>query len=188
MTLATAFDITLIAADPRRDAAVIRGWLADPHAAFWGMAHLGEDEVEEYLAEVVTHPHQDSWLGLVNGRATFLTETYDPRHVLLPGVHEAEEGDLGMHVLIAPPHGHPQHGLTDEVFAAVMRWCFFTLGALRVVVEPDVRNERIARKNARAGFRVVREVAVPDGDGIKRAALSLCTRDDFAASPLGRLA
>ncbi|MEU1972938.1 GNAT family N-acetyltransferase [Microbacterium sp. NPDC019599] len=187
MTVATGFDIAIVGADPRRDAAIVRAWLADPHASFWRMAHLTEDDVADYLASVVTDPHQDSWLGVVDGAPAFLAETYDPRHVLLPGIHEAAEGDLGMHVLIAPPHGRPRHGLTDAVFAAVMRHCFQTLGALRVVVEPDVRNERIALKNARAGFRVLREVDVPDGDGVKRAALSICTRDDFAASPLGAL-
>ncbi|WP_243074367.1 GNAT family N-acetyltransferase [Microbacterium sp. SS28] len=188
-TLATEFDISLVGVDPRRDAATVRAWLANPHASFWGMGHLTEDEVAGYLAEVVTDPHQDSWLGLVDGRPTFLAETYDPAHVLLPGIHDALEGDLGMHVLIAAPQQqHVRHGLTDAVFAAVMRWCFSTLGAQRVVVEPDVRNELIARKNARAGFRILREVDVPEGDGVKRAALSLCTRADFAASALGGLA
>lgn len=187
-TTETDFEIALTGVDPRRDASTVHAWLTDPHAAFWGMGDLSEEEVCDYLAEVVTHPYQDSWLGLVDGRPAFLAETYDPAHVLLPGIHGCEEGDLGMHVLIAAPVGHPQHGLTDAVFAAVMQWCFFTLGAQRVVVEPDVRNERIARKNARAGFRVLREVDVPEGDGVKRAALSVCTRADFAASALGQLA
>jgi RimJ/RimL family protein N-acetyltransferase len=186
-TVATGFDVTLVGVDPRRDAAAVHAWLADPHASFWGMGHLTEDEVVEYLADVVTHAHQDAWLGLVDGRAAFFAETYDPAHVLLAGIHDAAEGDLGMHILIAPPVGHPQHGLTDAVFAAVMQWCFSSLGAQRVVVEPDIRNDRIALKNARAGFRVLREVDVPDGDGVKRAALSICSRADFAASPLGKL-
>ncbi|TDN91751.1 GNAT family N-acetyltransferase [Microbacterium sp. BK668] len=187
MTLAAASDIVLIAADPRRDAALVRGWLADPHASFWGMADLSEDEVMGYLSAVATHPDQDSWVGLVDGRPMFLVETYDPARVLLRGIHRAREGDLGMHVLISSPTGEPRHGLTDAVFAAVMRWCFDTLGARRVVVEPDIANEAIARKNARAGFRVLRVVDVPDGQGVKRAALSICTRADFAASILGSL-
>ncbi|MFH8248755.1 GNAT family N-acetyltransferase [Microbacterium sp. B2969] len=188
MSIATAFDIAIVGTDPRRDAATVRSWLADPHSAFWGMGRLSEEDVCDYLTAVVVDQRQDSWLGLVDGHPAFLAETYDPAHVVLTGIHDAREGDVGMHILIAPPAGHPRHGLTDAVFAAVMRWCFSTLGAERVVVEPDVRNARIAAKNARAGFRVLREVDVPEGDGVKRAALSVCTRDDFAASALGGLA
>ena len=50
-----------------------------------------------------------------------------------------------------------------------------------MVVEPDVRNAAIALKNAKAGFVVDRAVELGD----KRAALSFCTRERFAASPLG---
>ena len=59
-------------------------------------------------------------------------------------------------------------------------------GAARVVVEPDVGNRKIAAKNAAAGFRVLREVDLGRGAHAKRAALSVATRADFAASALGR--
>lgn len=188
MTVVTDYDITLAPADPRRDAPTIQRWLADPHAAFWQMSDLDVEAVCAYLTEVTTDPHQDAWIGVVDGRPMFFAETYDPAHVLLAGIHETLAGDLGMHVLVAPPDGHRHHGLTDAVFAAVMQWCFGQRGAERVVVEPDVRNERIAEKNRRAGFRVLRDVEIVDGGHRKRAALSVCSRADFAASELGGLA
>ncbi|MCP2636003.1 acetyltransferase [Microbacterium sp. HD4P20] len=180
--------IAIVPADPRRDAPALQRWLSNPHAAFWGMADLDVDAVCEYLASVVTDPYQDAWLGLIDGVPTFFAETYDPAHVLLRGIHDSLPGDLGMHVLIAPPSGHPRHGLTDAVFAAVMAWCFDELGAQRVVVEPDVRNEPIRRKNTRAGFTELREALVDEGGHLKTAMLSVCTRDDFAASALARSA
>ncbi|WP_461472070.1 GNAT family N-acetyltransferase [Microbacterium sp. HJ5] len=188
MSLVHGFDVDLVPADPGRDGATIQRWLADPHGAFWGMASLDAEAVTAYLAGVVTHPHQDGWLGLVDSAPAFYAETYDPAHVLLPGIHDRASGDLGMHVLISPPAGRPRHGLTDAVFAAVMRWCFDGLDAARVIVEPDVRNAAIRRKNVRAGFTEVREVQVVDGGHAKTAALSVCTRDDFALSELGVLA
>jgi hypothetical protein len=190
MTILTFLDspaIAIVAADPRRDAATVQRWLGDPHSAYWGMADLDVDTVGDYLASVVTDPHQDAWIGLVDGIATFFAETYDPARVLLPGIHDPLPGDLGMHVLIAPPHGHRRHGLTDAVFAAVMTWCLDELGALRVVVEPDVRNQAIRRKNLRAGFTELREVTVRDGGDTKTAMLSVCTRAGFAASDLAAL-
>lgn len=189
MTVVTTSEIgiEIRPTDPRLDAPLVQRWLAHPKSAFWGMQHLGVDEVADYLAAVASDPLQDSWLGSVDGVPAFLAETYDPANVLLVGIHDAVPGDLGMHVLIAPAEGHARHGLTDAVFAAVMRWCFEHLGAERVVVEPDVRNDRIAAKNARAGFRVLGEVEIPEGGHVKRANLSVCTRADFAASVLGSL-
>lgn len=189
MTVVTATDlaVALIAADPRRDAAVLRAWLTDPHSAFWGMGDLDTAAVAAYLDSILAHPAQDAWLGLVEGIPAFYAETYDPSRVLLTDVHDALPGDLGMHVLISPPVGEPRHGLTDAVFAAVMGWCFDELGAQRVVVEPDAGNDRIRRKNVRAGFAELREVAVDDGSHTKTAMLSVCTRAAFAASDIGSL-
>ncbi len=188
MTLPTDAPLSIVAADPQRDAATLQAWLADPHAAFWGMGHLDADAVRDYLDGVVADPHQDAWLGLVGGIPTFFAETYDPAQVLLRGIHDPLPGDLGMHVLVAPPRGEPVHGLTDAVFAAVMAWCFDELGAERVVVEPDVRNERIRRKNLRAGFTELGEVEIRDADHTKAAMLSVCTRDDHRRSELAATA
>ncbi|MFE6969115.1 GNAT family N-acetyltransferase [Isoptericola sp. NPDC057653] len=191
---ASADAVALEPVDPARDVTTLHAWLAHPASAFWRMGHLTEGEVRAYLEAVVADPDQDGWLGRVEGRPAFYTETYDPARVLLAGVHDAVPGDLGMHLLVAPPPADPGDrvpGLTDAVMAAVVRFCLAPegRGAARVVVEPDVTNRAIAAKNAAAGFRVLREVDVSEGDGpgghVKRAALSVCTRADFAASPLG---
>lgn len=184
MTLATS----IVPADPQRDAPALQRWLADPHAAFWGMGDLDVGAVRDYLSDVTADPHQQAWLGLVDGVPTFFAETYDPAQVLLRGIHDPRPGDLGMHVLISPPEGAPRHGLTDAVFAAVMTWCFDELGAQRVVVEPDARNDRIRCKNLPAGFTELRFVSVDDGDHTKTAVLSVCTRDDYARSELAAVA
>ncbi len=186
MSVATGFAVALVPADPQRDAPLLQHWLADPHSAFWGMADHDEDAVAAYLVGITGHPAQDAWLGLVNGIPAFYAETYDPARVLLPGVHQSLPGDLGMHVLISPPGGERRHGFTDAVFAGVMAWCFDELGAHRVVVEPDVRNDLIRRKNVRAGFTELREVAVDDGGHVKTAMLSVCSRAAFAASEIAR--
>lgn len=183
-------EVTIEPIDPDRDAELVQGWLAHPAASYWQMAELRVDEVREYLAGVQAGPHEAAWLGRLDGEPVFMTETYDPAHVLLADVHDALPGDLGMHLLVAPPV-NPQHGMTDAVMTAVMRFCFTDAlpdggqGATRVVVEPDVGNRKIADKNAAAGFRVLRELDLGRGAHAKRAALSVATRADFAASALG---
>lgn len=177
-----ALVVTLEPLDVVAHAARLHAWLTHPRSAAWEMGHLDVDEVRAYLDDVAADPHQQAWLGRVDGAPTFLVETYDPAHVLLADVHDAEPGDVGMHLLVAPPTGAPVHGLTSAVMREVVRFVLHDLGATRVVVEPDVTNTRIAAKNAAAGFRVLREVDLPG----KRALLSACTRADHAASPLGR--
>ncbi|MFD2795258.1 GNAT family N-acetyltransferase [Promicromonospora vindobonensis] len=186
-------EITFEPVVPVRDAELVQGWLAHPAASYWQMTGLRVDEVREYLAGIQAGPHEAAWLGRLDGEPVFLTETYDPARVLLTDVHDALPGDLGMHLLVAPP-ATPRHGLTDAVMTAVMRFCLSGggpagadagLGATRVVVEPDVGNRKIAAKNAAAGFRVLREIDLGRGAHAKRAALSVATRADFAASALG---
>ena len=166
---------------PERDALTLHHWLTHPASAFWQMTELGLDDVLAYQQRLAESTDEHAWIGRVAGRPRFMVETYDPARVQLKGVYRARAGDVGMHLLVAPADGPRLHGLTDAVMAATMRFCFATLRAQRVVVEPDVRNTAIAAKNAAAGFRVVREIDLPG----KRAALSVCSREDFASSRLG---
>ena len=159
-------------------ASLVHGWFTHPASAFWQMGGLSLDDVRAYLARVGRDRRQDSWLGFVDEEPTFLVETYDPTTVLLDEVPEVRAGDLGMHLLVAPPTGAPVHGLTSDVMRATVAFCFDELLASRVVVEPDVGNVRIAAKNAEVGFRVLREIDLPG----KRASLAVCTREDFDAS------
>ncbi|WP_324013214.1 GNAT family N-acetyltransferase [Microbacterium sp. JZ37] len=176
--------------DPARDAARLQRWLAHPRSRFWEMADLDVAQVRAYLETIADDARHGGWLGRVDGEAAFYVETYEPDTLLPPDVFRAEPGDIGMHLLIAPPAGDPKTGFTSAVMRGVMRFCLGAaqeggLGRSRVVVEPDVRNEPILAKNAAAGFRVLGEVDLRAEGRVKRAALSVCTRDDFAASPLG---
>ncbi|WP_439692900.1 GNAT family N-acetyltransferase [Curtobacterium sp. SP.BCo] len=160
--------------DPDRDAAVVQSWLAHPASSWWEMGHLDVEAVRVYLAGVQADPDQAAWLGRRDGVPVFLAETYDPASVLLTDVWAAEPGDVGMHLLVAPPPVDGRvSGLTSAVMRAVVEHCRDVLGARRVVVEPDVRNTAVHAKNAEVGFRVLREV---DVDG-KRALLSVLDTD-----------
>ena len=160
--------------DPDRDAALVQAWLAAPASSWWGMADHDVDAVRAYLRAVQADPAQAGWLLRRHGEPIAYAETYDPASVLLTDVWDAEPGDVGMHLLIAPPPsagsaGGRVHGLTTAVMRAVVEHCRDVLGARRVVVEPDERNTAVQRKNAEVGFRALRVV---DVDG-KRALLSV---------------
>lgn len=168
--------ITIEPLDLDRDLELLHAWVTHPRSAFWMMQDASPPDVRAEYDAIAANPHHDAFLGRVGGRPTFLVETYDPAHA--PGMGELPElrpGDLGMHVLVAPPEGAPVPGLTTAVFDAVMAFCFADLSVERVVVEPDVRNDAIRAKNVTAGFTELREIPMPG----KTAMLSVCPRADW---------
>jgi RimJ/RimL family protein N-acetyltransferase len=173
--------ITIEPLDVDRDGDLLHAWVTHPRSVFWGMADASVDEVWTAYARIGADPHHDAWLGRVDGEPAFLAETYDPEHSELAGHYPWRSGDIGMHVLVAPTD-RPRSGFTSAVLRTVMELCLDDPRRHRVVVEPDVRNERIAALNAAAGFRVLGRVQLAD----KVAALSTCTREEFETSRLCR--
>jgi len=176
--------ITLEPLDVERDLDLLHAWVTHPRSVYWMMQDADRDAVRAEYAAIVADPHHDAWLGRVDGRPTFLAETYDPARSPLAGLPELAPGDLGMHLLVAPPEGGPLPGLTTAVFDAVMAHCFADPAVRRVVVEPDVRNTRIRAKNVAAGFVEVREIPLPG----KTAMLSVCTRSSWSSPGRSALA
>ncbi|GAA4818101.1 GNAT family N-acetyltransferase [Nocardioides caeni] len=171
-------DITIEPLDLERDLDLLHAWVTHPRSSFWMMQDATVDDVRSEYGDIVASDHHDAWLGRIGGRPTFLVETYDPRRA--PGLADLPElidGDLGMHVLVAPPAGRPVAGLTTDVFDAVMAFCFDDPTVRRVVVEPDVRNHPIRDKNVGVGFTELREIPLPG----KTAMLSVCPREDWDA-------
>lgn len=178
--------VSLEPLDVDRDHALLHAWVTHPRSVFWQMQDATPDDVAAEYAAIAASPHHHAWLGQVGGVPAFLAETYDPARSELAGLVDLPDlrpllqpGDLGMHVLVAPTDA-PVPGFTRRVFRAVMAHCFADPAVRRVVVEPDVRNERIAVLNAEAGFVVDRLIDLPG----KRAALSFCTREAWTSSPL----
>ncbi|SDD74498.1 GNAT family N-acetyltransferase [Auraticoccus monumenti] len=173
-------EVTLEPLQLPRDLDLLHVWVTHPRSRYWGMQGADRAAVERAYAAIVADPTHDAWLGRVEGEPAFLAETYQPAHSELAAHYPVRPGDLGMHVLVAPPE-QARTGFTSAVFAAVVQHCFADPATVRVVVEPDVGNRPVAAKNAAAGFVVDRLVRLSD----KTAALSFCTREDFRTSALG---
>jgi RimJ/RimL family protein N-acetyltransferase len=168
--------------DPLTDAALLHRWVTHPKASFWLMQGASPTDVEREYMAIAAAGHHDAFLGLHDGAPAFLIERYDPAHVELKGLYDAQPGDIGMHFLVdpAPAHG-PLHGFTRAVLTAVMAFLFADPAVRRVVVEPDVRNTAVHALNEAVGFEVVEKIAKPE----KEALLSVCTRAMFEAATEG---
>lgn len=168
--------ITIDDLDLDRDLELLHRWVTHPRSTFWMMQQATVEQVAEEYARIDADPDHHALLGRVDGEPAFLLEIYDPARSPLAGRPELRPGDLGMHLLVGPPAGPRRRGFTTAVFRAAMEHCFADPAVQRVVVEPDVGNERIRAKNVEAGFVELGEISLPD----KTAMLSVCTRQQFA--------
>jgi siderophore synthetase component/RimJ/RimL family protein N-acetyltransferase len=170
--------VRLVPLDLDRDLDLLHAWVTHPRSHFWGLQGASAEKVRAEYQGIADNPHHHAWLGLDDdGSPLFLAETYDPAHSELAQHYEVRPGDIGMHVLVSPPT-RKRSGVTSAVMRAVMDFCFADPSVERVVVEPDVRNEAIERKNAEVGFVEERHVQLHD----KVARLSFCTRQAYAMS------
>lgn len=191
-TPASKARVSIRALDIDRDTANVHAWLSHPRSHYWQMTELDEAGVRDYLTGIESSADDHGWIGSVDGLDCFYVETYTPATLIPHDVLLTGAGDLGMHLLVAPPQGPAVPGLTGRIMAEVMDFCFRASdlgghGAERVVVEPDARNTGILEKNRAAGFTPIREAEITMGEETKTALVSTCTRGDFAASELGRL-
>jgi len=160
------------------DAPLLHSWVTQPYASFWGMLSSTVGGVVEEYSRIQSSGHHHALLGLDGGVPAFLMEEYQPSASPLAAAYAVQDGDIGMHLLVAPPSGGPKPGYTAAVMDAVLDRLFQKPGAERIVVEPDARNTRIHVLNERLGFQPAGLVTLPD----KQALLSFCTRQDYAAA------
>lgn len=163
--------------DLATDTELLHSWVTHERSRFWGMLDADVDDVRQAYADLLASPHHDARIGLLDDTPVFLAETYDPRHHELADHVAVDEGDVGMHFLVAPPApgAPPVHGLTRAVIETVVAEVLADPAVRRVVVEPDARNTAVHALNAAVGFEVHREVPLSD----KRALVSTCTRAAF---------
>jgi len=170
-------DLTTEPLDLDRDIELVHAWVTHPRSIYWEMPGFTVEQVRVEYQEIHDNPHHDAFLGRVDGVPSFLVERYDPCHSKLSDLPELRPGDIGMHLLVSPTDV-PVSGFTRAVMRHAVELCFADPAVDRVVVDPDVRNERITVINAAAGFVISRDVQLPT----KVAAISFCTRAGFAAS------
>jgi hypothetical protein len=164
--------------DAKADAPLLHSWVTQPYASFWGMQSASIGDVVKEYARIQASGHHHALLGLDDGFPAFLMEEYLPASSPLAAAYPVLPGDLGMHLLVAPPSDGPRPGYTAAVMDAVLDRLFAKPGVDRIVVEPDARNIKIHALNERLGFQPAGVVTLPDKDAL----LSFCTRSDYLAA------
>ena len=154
------------------DAQVIHHWVNQEYAKYWMMQGTTTEQVKEEYIRLLAH--SDIYIGAVNRQYAFLLEKYKALDEEVGRHYEAQSGDYGMHILVGPAD-RPVSGFTWQVFRFIMQFLFMDDRVKRVVVEPDVNNEKIHVLNYKAGFEYQGTIRMPH----KEASLAFCTRSQF---------
>ncbi|WP_327718007.1 acetyltransferase [Streptomyces sp. NBC_00490] len=151
--------------DPKADAEVVHGWVSEERAAFWGMNGLTQDQVADIYAHMDTLDTHHAYLLEKDGEPVGLLQTYEPEADRVSECYPVEPGDIGVHLLLAPAGadgGRP--GWSSALLGAVASYVLLGLDRKRVVVDPDVRNERAIARFLRQGFVAGERVVLPEID------------------------
>lgn len=158
-------------------ARTVHPWLASDHARFWAMQWMSLADVQTFYTDMAASHDATAYVGSHEGQAAFLVETYNPAADPIGRHYHVRAGDQGMHILIAAAE-RPIAGFSQAVFSFVMDFLFSDAAVERVIVEPDVENDKIHTLNRRAGFVYQKRVTLAE----KTAALAFCTRADYQAA------
>ncbi|MFD3788848.1 GNAT family N-acetyltransferase [Streptomyces cyaneofuscatus] len=165
--------VRLVPVDPAADAGLLHGWVTEERARFWGMADHTREQVREIYEFVDSLPTHHAYLALRDGVPAALFQTYEPDADPVGECYDVRPGDFGIHLLIAPAEGEGAvKGYTDALLTAFIGYVFSDPAHLRVVVEPDARNEKALARMVRVGFELGPEIRKPE----KTARLAFLTR------------
>lgn len=151
--------------DPHADAEIVHGWVTEERASFWGMNGLTRDQVAEVYAHMDTLDTHHAFLVLRDSDPVALLQTYEPEADRVSECYDVRPGDIGVHLLLAPAGaGGGRPGWTSALLTVVTSYVFRTLGRQRVVVDPDVRNEKAIARFLKQGFTAGPAVVLPEVD------------------------
>ncbi|MDT0395549.1 MULTISPECIES: GNAT family N-acetyltransferase [Streptomyces] len=174
--------VRVVPLDPAADAPLLHRWVSGERAAFWGMNGLTERQVAGIYAHMATLGTHHAHLVLKDGTPAALLQTYEPGADRVGDCYPVEPGDIGVHLLIAPADG-AQPGWTAALVGAIAVYVLVGLDRTRVVVDPDVANEKAVARFLRQGFTAGPVVVLPEIDlpdvylPEKKAQLAFLTRE-----------
>jgi hypothetical protein len=160
--------VRVLPLDAHADAGLVHAWVSEERAAFWGMQGLTQDQVAGIYAHMATLDTHHAYLIVKDGEPVALLQTYEPEADRVSLCYEVRPGDIGVHLLLAPAGpGGARPGWSSALLGAVTSYVLKGLDRRRVVVDPDVRNEKAIDRFRRQGFEsgpvvVLPEIDVPD--------------------------
>jgi penicillin amidase len=167
--------------DPAADAGLIHGWVTQDRARFWMMQDHTEDEVREVYSWIDEQPTHHAWIARLDGEPVSLFQDYQPAAEEVGDHVDVQPGDLGLHFMMAPP-SPAVPGFTGHLMWFLLDFAFADPAVRRILVEPDVRNEKSVALVRRLGMELGPVVQL----STKPAQLAYLTREQYAVARRSR--
>ncbi|MCF2437358.1 acetyltransferase [Streptomyces thinghirensis] len=158
--------VRVLPLDAARDAGVIHRWVSEERAAFWGTNGLTRDQVAGVYAHMDTLDTHHAFLVVKDGEPVALLQTYDPGS--RPGERSATTSNPATSAYTCCWR---LPGTTARSRAGPPRWrrpltAYVLLGLdrKRIVVDPDVGNEKAIARFLKQGFTAGPAVVLPEID------------------------
>ena len=144
------------------DLPLLHTWLQQSHVKRWWRDRDTLEDVEaHYLPAILGIEPTDHYVVELDGRAIGMLQTYRATDYAADWPVGARPGDAGVDILIGEPE-FVGRGLGPQILRLfVDEIVFADAGVNAVIAGPDVRNTSSIRAFEKAGFRRLREVAVP---------------------------
>ncbi|MFJ4829791.1 GNAT family N-acetyltransferase [Streptomyces sp. NPDC088747] len=157
--------VRILTVDPHADLDVLHGWVSEERARFWGMNGLSRQQVLETYLHLDSLDTHHALLAVKDGEPAALFQSYEPAADRVSECYDVQDGDIGVHLLIAPPGaGGERPGWSAALLTVLTTYLLVGLGRRRVVVEPDARNTRAIDRLTRQGFVPGPPIVLPEID------------------------
>lgn len=169
------------------DVETVHAWVVEDRARFWMMQEHTLDEVREIYQWLHDQPTHASYLVRAGDERLALFQTYDPRAEEVGEHFPVEDGDLGVHFMLAPADAEradqPERlGATASIMTFLLDQVFADPVVQRIVAEPDARNGKAIGLLTRLGFTLGEQVEL----SMKPAQLAYLTREAYASSAFSK--
>jgi RimJ/RimL family protein N-acetyltransferase len=150
-------------------------WMNEAYARPFWQLHGPLANLETHYLSLQAGADTAVYTGLLDGEPIFTLEPYWAPGDLVGRYYDAQPGDYGLHLLLAPA-SQPRPRFSRHVLLLCLEFLFADPRVTRVICEADRHNAGMARLLARAHFQFQHYVQLPD----KEASLTTCTRADMA--------
>ncbi len=163
--------------DPARDAELLHSWVVQERARFWMMQDHTVEEVRAVYTWLDEQPTHQVWWVRRGAETVALMQDYEPGAEEVGEHYDVRPGDLGLHLMLAPPTRH-EPGFGTTVAGFMVAEAFADPAVQRLVAEPDARNDKVLALFGRLGFTLGPRVQL----STKPARLVFLDRATWAAS------
>ena len=157
--------------DHNRDIELVYGWFHAEHAKpIWKMDWPME-QLELFYRTITANETAHSFIGEINGEATFNLEVYWVTRDVLGDYYDVLPDDYGTHLLIAPTDKKKK--FPSATMQAILDWLFAEPLIGRLVGEGAVESVAALMNKVHVGFRLDKVLNMPH----KRSHLNFCYRE-----------